>query len=146
MGSHWVLTLFYLKNVLYWPEDDRLRSKHVTVMWPDCVYYITVLIYCCVLTVYNILYKKSHFAWTVEAFREIISQGKAIALLRTLRQLFWDFCILLFCFFEIWGFYGEDTEYFFFFVRGVTPSCCLRETCFFNFQARASVRTSCDFY
>ena len=26
-------------------------------MRPDCIYYITVLIYCCVLTVYNILYK-----------------------------------------------------------------------------------------
>jgi len=25
-------TLLYLKNVLYWPEDDRLRSKHVAVM------------------------------------------------------------------------------------------------------------------
>jgi len=23
---------FYLKNVLYWPEDDRLRSKHVAIM------------------------------------------------------------------------------------------------------------------
>jgi len=32
-------TLLYLKNVLYWPEDDRLRSKHVAVMWPDCIYY-----------------------------------------------------------------------------------------------------------
>jgi len=26
-------------------------------MWPDCVYYITVLVYCCVLTVCNTLYK-----------------------------------------------------------------------------------------
>ena len=25
-------TLLYLKNILYWPEDDRLRSKHVAVM------------------------------------------------------------------------------------------------------------------
>ena len=25
-------TFLYLKNVLYWPEDDRLRSKHVAVM------------------------------------------------------------------------------------------------------------------
>ena len=36
-----------------WP----FRSKHVTVMWPDCIYNITALIYCCVLTVYNTLYK-----------------------------------------------------------------------------------------
>ena len=28
-------------------------SKHVAVMWPDCIYNITVLIYCCVLTEYN---------------------------------------------------------------------------------------------
>ena len=49
-------TLLYLKSVLYWPEDDRLRSKHVAIMWPDCIYYITVMIYCCVLTVYNTLY------------------------------------------------------------------------------------------
>ena len=46
-------TLLYLKNVLYWPEDDSLRSKHVAVMWPDCTYFITVMIYCCVLTVYG---------------------------------------------------------------------------------------------
>ena len=25
-------TLLYLKNVLYWPEGGRLRSKHVVVM------------------------------------------------------------------------------------------------------------------
>ena len=35
----------------------RQRSKHVAVMWPDCIYCITILIYCCVLTVYNTLYK-----------------------------------------------------------------------------------------
>ena len=57
MGSHSVLTLLYLKNVLYWPEDVRLRSKLVAIMRPDCIYYITVLIYFCVLTVYNTLYK-----------------------------------------------------------------------------------------
>ena len=34
--------LLYLQNVLYWPEDDRLRSKHVAVMWHDCVYNIIV--------------------------------------------------------------------------------------------------------
>jgi len=26
------------KDVLYWPEDDRLRSKHVAVMGPDYIY------------------------------------------------------------------------------------------------------------
>ena len=25
-------TLLYRTNVLYWPEDDRLQSKHVAVM------------------------------------------------------------------------------------------------------------------
>jgi len=57
--------LLYLKNVLYWPEDDRLRSKHFAVMWPDGIYYIIVLIYCCVLTVYNTLYKVFSVAETV---------------------------------------------------------------------------------
>ena len=57
MGSHWVLTLLYLKNVIYWPEDDRLRSKYVVIMWPECIYNITALIYSCVLTEYNTLYK-----------------------------------------------------------------------------------------
>jgi len=57
MGSRWVLLYFTLTNVLHWSEDDRLRSKHVDVMWLDCIYYITVLIYCCVLTAYNALYK-----------------------------------------------------------------------------------------
>jgi len=46
----------FLRHVLHWPEDDRLRSKYVAVMWPDCIYYIIVLMYCTVLTVYNILY------------------------------------------------------------------------------------------
>jgi len=46
VGSHWVLILLYPKNVLYCPEDDRLRSKHDAVMWPDCIYCITVMIYC----------------------------------------------------------------------------------------------------
>ena len=26
-------------------------------MWPDCIYYITVMMYCCVLAVYNTIYK-----------------------------------------------------------------------------------------
>jgi len=37
-------TLLYLRNALYWHEDDRLRSKNVAVMWPDCIYFITVMI------------------------------------------------------------------------------------------------------
>ena len=49
-------TLLYLKIVLYWPEDNRLRSKHVATMWPDCICVITVMMYCCVVTVYNTLY------------------------------------------------------------------------------------------
>jgi len=63
MGSYWVLILLYLKNILYWPEDDRLRSKHVAVMWPDSTYYITLLKYCCVLTVHNTLYKFVTIQW-----------------------------------------------------------------------------------
>ena len=59
MGSHWVVNLLYLKNVLYWPEDDRLRSKRVAKMWPECIYNITVLICSCVLAEYNTLYKFS---------------------------------------------------------------------------------------
>jgi len=55
--SHWVLILLYLKNVLCCPEDDCLRSKHVAIMWPECIYNITVLIYSCVLTEYNTLCK-----------------------------------------------------------------------------------------
>jgi len=50
-------TSLYLKIVLYWPEDDRLRPKHVAVMLPDYIYFITVMIYCCVLTLYYTLYK-----------------------------------------------------------------------------------------
>jgi len=50
-------TLLYLKNVLYWPEYDRSRSRHVAIMWPGCIYFITIMIYFCVLTVYNTIYK-----------------------------------------------------------------------------------------
>jgi hypothetical protein len=64
-------TLLYLKNVLYWPEDDRLRSKHVAVTWPDCiVYFITVMIYCCVLKVYNTLYKANISLNSFSLFRK----------------------------------------------------------------------------
>jgi len=38
--------LLCLKNVLYWPEDDRLRSKHVAVMGPDCIYHCTDILMC----------------------------------------------------------------------------------------------------
>ena len=40
-----MLTVLYLKNVVYWTEDDRLRSKHVAVMRPDCICNVTSLIY-----------------------------------------------------------------------------------------------------
>ena len=30
--EHYYCTVLYLNNVLHWPEDDRLRSKHVAVM------------------------------------------------------------------------------------------------------------------
>ena len=33
-----MLTLLYLKIFLYWPEDERLRSKHVAIMRPECIY------------------------------------------------------------------------------------------------------------
>jgi len=71
MRSHWVLTLLYLNNVLYWPEDDRLRSKHVAIMWPECLYNITLLIYSYVLTEYNKLYK---FTWTAQYFSPIVTK------------------------------------------------------------------------
>ena len=53
-----MLTLLYLKNVIYWPEYDRLRSKHIAIMRPERIYNITVLMYSCVLTEYNTLYQK----------------------------------------------------------------------------------------
>jgi len=56
-SEHSMRSLLYLINVLHYPEDDRLRSKHVATMWPECMYYVSVLIYCCVLAGYNILYK-----------------------------------------------------------------------------------------
>jgi len=43
-----------LYNVLCTVNTQQYIS---TVMWPDFIYNITVLIYCCVLTVYNTLYK-----------------------------------------------------------------------------------------
>ena len=50
-------------NVLCWPEDGRLRSKHVAEMWPECIYGNTVLIYSCVLTEYNTVYKFVTTRW-----------------------------------------------------------------------------------
>ena len=77
MGSHFVYkrigipssaTLLYLKNVLFWPEDDRLRSKYVAVMWPDCIYYNTLLKYSCVLTVYNTYPMVQSSSWEANWF------------------------------------------------------------------------------
>jgi len=42
-----LLTVLYLKNVLSWPEYDRLRSKHVAIMWPECMYVYIYIIYDC---------------------------------------------------------------------------------------------------
>ena len=36
-------TLLYLKNILYWPEDDRLQSKHVAAI---IIIIIIIFIYC----------------------------------------------------------------------------------------------------
>ena len=32
IDSHWVLFLLYLNIVLNWPEDGRLRPKHVAII------------------------------------------------------------------------------------------------------------------
>jgi len=56
MGSHWVLLLLYLNIVLSWPEDGRLRPKHVTKY--NLIVIMCILFdVCYVLTVHNILYK-----------------------------------------------------------------------------------------
>ena len=56
MGPHWVLLLLYLNNVISWPEDGRLRPKHVT-KYNLTTIIATCLDVCCVLTVRNILYR-----------------------------------------------------------------------------------------
>ena len=56
MGSHWVLFLLCLDSVLNWPEDGRLRPKHVA-KYNLIVIIASCLDVCCVLTVRNILYK-----------------------------------------------------------------------------------------
>ena len=58
MGPLLVVTLFYLKNILYWPDDDRLTVETCchNVPWVYIYIYITVLIYSCVLTEYITLY------------------------------------------------------------------------------------------
>ena len=56
MGSHWVLFLLYLNIVLNWPEDGRLRPKHVA-KYNLIVIIASCLDVCCVLKVHNILYK-----------------------------------------------------------------------------------------
>ena len=57
MGSHWVLFLLYLNIVLNWPEDGRLRPKHVA-KYNLIVIIASCLDVRCVLTVHKILYKK----------------------------------------------------------------------------------------
>ena len=56
MGSQWVLFLLYLNIVLSWPEDGRLRPKHVT-KYNLIVIIASCLDVCSVLTVHNILYE-----------------------------------------------------------------------------------------
>ena len=56
VGSHWVLFLLYLNIVLNWPEDGRLRPKHVA-KYNLIVISASCLDVCCVLTVGNTLYK-----------------------------------------------------------------------------------------
>ena len=55
LSAHFIV---HLKNVLYWPEDDRLRSKHVAVMWPDTIYIISLYWYIVVYWRYVIYYTK----------------------------------------------------------------------------------------
>ena len=54
MGCHSVLFLLCLNIVLNWPEDGRLRPKHV-VKYNLIVIIASCLDVCCVLTVHNIL-------------------------------------------------------------------------------------------
>ena len=56
MRSHLPLFLHYLNIVLNWPEDGRLRPKHVA-KYNLIVIIASCLDVCCVLTVHNILYK-----------------------------------------------------------------------------------------
>ena len=60
-----VSTQQYISTVIQYARSGHIiatcfdckRSKHVAVMWPKCIYFITVMIYCCVLTVYNTIHK-----------------------------------------------------------------------------------------
>ena len=79
-----MVILLYLKNTLYWPEDGRLRSKHVAIMRPECIYYITSLIYCCVLTVYYTLHK------FVTTQRDVLCQIPRSMSLECLGKGFWE--------------------------------------------------------
>jgi hypothetical protein len=56
MGSHWVLFLLYLNIVRSWPEDGRLRPKHVAKYNLIVIIAFSLDAYC-VLTKHNILYK-----------------------------------------------------------------------------------------
>jgi len=52
----WELFILYLNIVLSWPEDGRLRPKHVA-KYNLLVIIASCLDVCCVLTVHNTLYK-----------------------------------------------------------------------------------------
>jgi len=56
MASHWILFLLYLNIFLNWPEDGRLRPKHVA-KYNLLVIIASCLDVCCVLTVHSISYK-----------------------------------------------------------------------------------------
>ena len=59
IGSHRVLFLLYLSIVLNWPEDGRLRPKHVA-KYNLIVITASCLDVCCVLTVHNMLHKSDN--------------------------------------------------------------------------------------
>jgi len=77
MGSHWVLFLLYLNIVLSWPEDGRLRPKHVA-KYNLIAIIASYLSICCVLTVHNILYKKEHKHRYTTVHFEFLGSGSGV--------------------------------------------------------------------
>ena len=72
MGSHWVLFLLYFNIVLNWPEDGRLRPKHVAKYNP-IVIIASCLDVCCVVTVVIYYTKK-----LIVAFRNFANAPKKL--------------------------------------------------------------------
>ena len=77
MGSHWVLFLLHLDTVLNWPEDGRLRPKHVA-KYNLILIIASCLDVCCVLTVRNILCKRE----MLEIYKWILHEGHGTAYVR----------------------------------------------------------------